>query len=323
MPNHPNQAAVNTTPDRAPEHAPHPDLSLAPLDPSPQPAPDPTSHRTPISQSFLEQAKHQLPRTTLTQGTLALSNQLAPPLEGAEEQHQAPTRPALRLLPEVHEDPTDPVQPPAEAAPADAPPLGIANHVTSIEVTVRLLDPAPQPTSANPATQTTAGEPAGADPAVRTTASEPTARTAGAEPAAQTSGAQTTGAEARAAGRPGVGVGGRTTGLPDARAWGSRLAQAVAEVLAGDRPLSQLVRWTDAVVYMDLNRRVRVLGLTTTATHRGAKERSAIRSVRVSQPAERVAEIAAHVRYGNRSRAMALRLEVHRGRWICTALELG
>ncbi|TDO51375.1 hypothetical protein EV643_103112 [Kribbella sp. VKM Ac-2527] len=297
MPNHPNQAAVNT-PDRAPEHAPHPDLSLAPTDASPQQPPEPTSHRTPISQSFLEQAKHQLPRTTLTQGTLALSNQLAPPLEGAEEQDesQPPTRPALRLLPEVHEDPTDPAQPPAEPSPADTPPLGLADHVTSIEVTVRLLDPPPQPTSANPAT---------------------------AEPAAQTAGLQTTGAEAESSGRSGVGVVRRAAGLPDARAWGSRLAQAVAEVLAGDRPLSQLVRWTDAVVYMDLNRRVRVLGLTTTATHRGAKERSAIRSVRVSQPAERVAEIAAHVRYGNRSRAMALRLEVHRGRWICTALELG
>jgi hypothetical protein len=309
MPNHPNQAAVNTTPDPAPEHAPHPDLSLAPPDPSPRP---PTSPRGPISQSFLEQAKHQLPRTTLTQGTLALSNQLSQPIEGAEEQHPSPppTRPALRLLPEVQEGSITPAQPPAEPAPPDAPPLGIAKHVTSIEVTVRLLDPPPQttiPTSTTKPSTTT-----------QTTAAEPAARTAGVEPAAQNVGAGPGAAE-----RTAVGVLGRTPGLPDARAWGSRLAQAVAEVLAGDRPLSQLVRWTDAVVYMDLNRRVRVLGLTTTATKRGAKERSAIRSVRVSQPAERVAEIAAHVRYGNRSRAMALRLEVHRGRWICTALELG
>lgn len=110
--------------------------------------------------------------------------------------------------------------------------------------------------------------------------------------------------------------------LPDAQAWASRLVQALAEVLAGDRPIAQLVRWTDAVVFSDLNRRVRVLGLTTTATARGAKERSAVRSVHVFTPAAEVAEIAAHVRYGERSRAMALRLEVHRGRWVCTALEL-
>ncbi|GAA1627176.1 hypothetical protein GCM10009744_13680 [Kribbella alba] len=111
--------------------------------------------------------------------------------------------------------------------------------------------------------------------------------------------------------------------LPDVQAWASRMVQAVAEVLAGDRPITQLIRFTDSVVFTDLNRRVRVLGLTTTATGRGLKERSAVRSVHVFTPAMEVAEVAAHVRYGDRSRAMALRLEVHRGRWICTALELG
>lgn len=111
--------------------------------------------------------------------------------------------------------------------------------------------------------------------------------------------------------------------LPDAQAWATRLVQAVAEVLAGDRPIGQLIRFTDTVVFSDLNRRVRVLGLTTTATGRSAKERSAIRSVHVFTPATEVAEVSAHVRYGDRSRAIALRLEVHRNRWICTALELG
>ncbi|TDU88415.1 hypothetical protein EV138_1959 [Kribbella voronezhensis] len=111
--------------------------------------------------------------------------------------------------------------------------------------------------------------------------------------------------------------------LPDPQAWASKLVQAVAEVLAGDRPISQLVRFTDSIVFGELNRRVRLLGLTTTATARGSKERSSIRSVHVSTPATEVAEVAAHVRYGERSRAIALRLEVHRGRWICTALQLG
>lgn len=111
--------------------------------------------------------------------------------------------------------------------------------------------------------------------------------------------------------------------LPDAQAWATRLVQAVAEVLAGDRPIGQLIRFTDTVVFTDLNRRVRVLGLTTTATGRSTRERSAVRSVHVSTPATEVAEVCAHVRYGDRSRAMALRLEVHRNRWICTALELG
>ncbi|MFI7067263.1 Rv3235 family protein [Kribbella sp. NPDC050124] len=114
-----------------------------------------------------------------------------------------------------------------------------------------------------------------------------------------------------------------TPGVPDARVWGGRLAQAVSEVLAGDRPISQLVRFTDDVVFAELTRRVRLLGLTTTATGRGAKERSALRSVRVCCPAKDVAEVAAHVRHGHRSRAIALRLEIRRNRWVCTALELG
>jgi hypothetical protein len=112
-------------------------------------------------------------------------------------------------------------------------------------------------------------------------------------------------------------------GMPDAVAWASRLVQAVSEVIAGDRPISQLVRFADEEVFAELNRRVRLLGLTTTATGRGAHERSVIRSIRVCTPAHRVAEVAAHVRHGDRSRAIALRMEVRRNRWVCTALELG
>ncbi|MFD3400626.1 Rv3235 family protein [Kribbella sp. NPDC058693] len=111
--------------------------------------------------------------------------------------------------------------------------------------------------------------------------------------------------------------------VPGARVWGGRLAQAVSEVLAGDRPISQLVRFTDDEVFMELNRRVRLLGLTTTATTRGAKEKSSVQSVRVFMPEPLVAEVAAHVRRGDRSRAIALRMEIRRNRWVCTALEIG
>ena len=116
---------------------------------------------------------------------------------------------------------------------------------------------------------------------------------------------------------------GTAPGLPEVRVWGARLAQAVSEVLAGDRPISQLVRFTDDVVFMELNRRVRMLGMNSTAGMRGAKEKSTVRSVRVFMPEPRIAEVAAHVRHGQRSRAVAFRLEVRRNRWVCTALELG
>ncbi|TCC34774.1 Rv3235 family protein [Kribbella sindirgiensis] len=120
-----------------------------------------------------------------------------------------------------------------------------------------------------------------------------------------------------------AGVPGAGPVLPEVRVWGARLAQAVSEVLAGDRPISQLVRFTDDVVFMELNRRVRMLGMNSTAGTRGANEKSTVRSVRVFMPEPRIAEVAAHVRHGQRSRAVAFRLEVRRNRWVCTALELG
>jgi hypothetical protein len=76
-------------------------------------------------------------------------------------------------------------------------------------------------------------------------------------------------------------------------------------------------------VYVDVHRRVRLLGLTTTAGKRATKERSSVRSVHICHPETGVAEVAAHLRTSGRSRAMALRLEIRRGRWVCTALELG
>jgi hypothetical protein len=112
-------------------------------------------------------------------------------------------------------------------------------------------------------------------------------------------------------------------GLPEVKEWATRLVQAIAETIGGDRPVSQLTRWTDTAVYVDVHRRVRLLGLTTTAGKRAARERSSVRSVHVCRPEDGVAEVAAHLRTGGRSRAMALRLEVRRGRWVCTALELG
>ena len=87
-----------------------------------------------------------------------------------------------------------------------------------------------------------------------------------------------------------------TADLPEARGWAGRFAQALVEVLAGDRPLAQLVRWTSSAVYDEVS------GL-------------------IAGPG--VAEICALVRRGARSTAVALRLEGLDGRWQCTALELG
>lgn len=109
-----------------------------------------------------------------------------------------------------------------------------------------------------------------------------------------------------------------TADLPAARGWAARFAQALVEVLAGDRPVGQLVRWTSAAVYDEL------AGLVAAPAVRPAgPPRGLVRSVHVSQPADGVAEVAALVRRGGRSTAIAVRLEGLDGRWQCTALELG
>lgn len=104
--------------------------------------------------------------------------------------------------------------------------------------------------------------------------------------------------------------------------WAARFAQATLEVLGGDRPLTQLLRWTTARVYQDLDRRVRILGRVS-APQRTRAVRPQVRSVRVFQPAAGSAEVSVHVRHGHRSRAIAARLERLDGRWRCVALQLG
>ena len=109
-----------------------------------------------------------------------------------------------------------------------------------------------------------------------------------------------------------------TAELPEARGWAGRFAQALVEVLAGDRPLAQLVRWTTTGVYDEVSGLVAGPGVARSDASRGV-----VRSVHVSEPADGVVEICALVRRGARSTAVALRLEGLDGRWQCTALELG
>jgi hypothetical protein len=112
-----------------------------------------------------------------------------------------------------------------------------------------------------------------------------------------------------------------TADLPDPGTWAGQLARAVTEVLAGDRPLPQLMRWTDETVFADLSRRTAALAQAG-AGRRGPRNRVGVRSVHVCEPRDGVIEAAVHVRQGHRSRALALRLEGLDGRWRCTALQI-
>lgn len=116
----------------------------------------------------------------------------------------------------------------------------------------------------------------------------------------------------------------RSAALPDPRPWAARFAQALVEVLAGQRPVGQLVRWTSGEIYESLATDLGAAGPAPgRAVSRQPAERPVVRSVRIDQPADGVAEVSAVVRADGRARAVALRLEGLDGRWQCTALRLG
>jgi hypothetical protein len=115
----------------------------------------------------------------------------------------------------------------------------------------------------------------------------------------------------------------RVPGVSDGevRSWAARLAQAIVEAVGGQRPVSQLVRWTAAEVYHDLDRRALLVRRAAAAAPRTVRPQ--VRSVHVCQPTTEAAEVSVHVRQGNRSRALAMRLERRGERWLCTVLEFG
>jgi hypothetical protein len=120
----------------------------------------------------------------------------------------------------------------------------------------------------------------------------------------------------------------RVAELPDPRPLAGQLAQAVVEVLAGDRPITQLLTWLDERIYTELSglaprpRTAPTLARSRTVLIR-PQDRPKVRSIHVCRPADGVAEIAARVQVNGRSRAVALRLEEWRGRWRCNALVVG
>jgi hypothetical protein len=102
-----------------------------------------------------------------------------------------------------------------------------------------------------------------------------------------------------------------------------RFAKAVVEVMGGDRGPSQLLRRTSEQVYADLCRRAALLNRANPNDRRQRRLRSQVRSVHLFCPSAEAAELSIHVRHGHRSRAIAARLELVEGRWICVALQFG
>lgn len=103
----------------------------------------------------------------------------------------------------------------------------------------------------------------------------------------------------------------------------ARFMQALVEVLSGERPVRQMAPWMAPDVYEQLSSR---LAVHARAPRRPVPARGArIVSVHVAMVDDEAAEIAGRMVHLGRSRALAVRLELHtthRGDkvWRCTAL---
>jgi hypothetical protein len=106
--------------------------------------------------------------------------------------------------------------------------------------------------------------------------------------------------------------------------WTHRFVQAAVEIIGGDRPASQLVRHASRDVYADLERRALLVaraGGHAPGVARIQPVRPRVLSVHSCFVTGQTVEASAHVKYGDRSRAVAARFEHPADRWVCTALE--
>jgi hypothetical protein len=104
----------------------------------------------------------------------------------------------------------------------------------------------------------------------------------------------------------------------------ARIGAAVVEIVGGDRPVSQVLRWTTPEVYQDLARRAHLVAAAVgrrPGTGGIQSVRPHLVAAHTSFVSERCAEVSLHVRYGQRSRAVAARFELIRDRWQVSALE--
>jgi Family of unknown function (DUF6459) len=110
-----------------------------------------------------------------------------------------------------------------------------------------------------------------------------------------------------------------TSDLPDPERWARQMVQVIAEVLSGQRSSTQLLRWTVPEVYEAIRSRTTAPNRPGTAPYR----RPRVGTVRVCEPADGVAEVAAVVHGPQRTRAVALRMEGMDGRWRVTVFRAG
>lgn len=107
--------------------------------------------------------------------------------------------------------------------------------------------------------------------------------------------------------------------LPDLEAWTRRLAQAIAEMLAGARSPSQL----HGVATLEVVRLIERRYGRFSAAAGAVQVRPIVRSVHIARPQPLAAEACAIIATGHRVRAIALRIELVDRGWRCTAVQVG
>lgn len=103
-------------------------------------------------------------------------------------------------------------------------------------------------------------------------------------------------------------------GLPDPKAWSEQLAIGIAEVLIGDRPAFQLIKYLAFDVYCSVEKQA--IKHQTDAK----RVRPLLRCVQISKVNETVVNASAVIQKGVRGRAIAMRLVAESDRWRCTEL---
>lgn len=99
--------------------------------------------------------------------------------------------------------------------------------------------------------------------------------------------------------------------LPGLADWNRTLILSVLEIWAGKRSPNQMARWCNSSVYQDLVKNVRSQSLV-----------GKLRKLHIQEPLDGLCEAIGTVRFNERLRAIAIRLEGVDGRWLCTNLKL-
>ncbi len=110
------------------------------------------------------------------------------------------------------------------------------------------------------------------------------------------------------------------------RGWIPQFAQKAAEVVGGDRPASQLVRWTTKDVYAELRYRASLTarsGAYDPGTGRNQPIRPRVQRSHVYEVSDDIVEANVTIKFGEGFRALAVRFERNSQDWICTVLNFG